>query len=164
MLRNQKKDVDMVMRKIEKLIQKSIKLHLEGKEKQSRLCSYIIRIIFSSDIVPTSKIHPTTHFVHNGLGCVIHPKADIGPNCRIYQNVTLGGNGKLVDGLLTNQGGPTLEEGVTIFSGACVLGPVIIGKGAVVGANAVVLSNVPPNTLAVGVPAVIKPLENKYNF
>lgn len=120
--------------------------------------------MFSFDFIYTASVDPSVQFIHNGLGCVIHPKAKVGPNCKIYQNVTLGGNGKIINGKLENQGGPILEEGVVVFAGACILGPVVVGKGAVIGANAVVLNDVPPNTLAVGVPAVIKPLKSNYNF
>ncbi|MEK3749555.1 serine acetyltransferase [Paenibacillus sp. FSL E2-8871] len=152
------------MRKSEFFVQKAIKAYNKGKIRIAVLYCYVLRIMFSFDFIYTASVDPSVQFIHNGLGCVIHPKAKVGPNCKIYQNVTLGGNGKIINGKLENQGGPILEEGVVVFAGACILGPVVVGKGAVIGANAVVLNDVPPNTLAVGVPAVIKPLKSNYNF
>ena len=87
-----------------------------------------------------------------GVGCVIHERCTIGDNVEIYQNVTIGGNGK------ENQpspGIPTIKNNVKIYAGACVLGPIVIGDNSIVGANAVVLCDVPDNSIAVGVPAKI---------
>lgn len=80
-------------------------------------------------------------------GVVIHPLAEIGPNCLIFQQVTLGMSG---DG-----GYPKIGGHVDIGAGARVLGGVTIGDHAVIGANAVVLKDVPPYGRAVGVPAVV---------
>lgn len=81
-------------------------------------------------------------------GIVIHPKVEIGPNCMIFQQVTLGGVGG-------NRGVPRLGVHVDIGAGARVLGPVTVGDHAVIGANAVVLQDVPAHALAVGIPARI---------
>lgn len=151
-------------RKAELIFNKAFKARKKGRKRLSQFYIYILRIVFSMDVTNTANIHPSTQFVHNGLGCVFHPNVNISPNCRIYQNVTLGGNAKVVQGKVINRGGPTLEEGVTIFSGACILGPVTIGKNSIVGANAVVTKNVPPNCLAVGVPAEIKKIQSSYYF
>ncbi|KAA6231777.1 serine acetyltransferase [Chlorobium phaeovibrioides] len=80
-------------------------------------------------------------------GIVIHPAAIIGPNCLIMHQVTIGTTGK---------GTPIIEGHVDIGAGAKILGEVHIGAHALIGANAVVLKNVPANTTAVGVPARIK--------
>lgn len=81
-------------------------------------------------------------------GIVIHPDVKIGPNCLIFQQVTLGqGRG----------GVPRLGGHVDIGAGAKVLGPVTVGDHAVIGANAVVLCDVPPGAMVVGVPARIVP-------
>jgi len=81
-------------------------------------------------------------------GIIIHPDVEIGPNCLIFQQVTLGqGRG----------GVPRLGGHVDIGAGAKVLGPVSVGDHAVIGANAVVLCDVPPGAMAVGVPARIVP-------
>lgn len=120
-----------------------------------KLLWIINRIIFSCDIPPSVKSGDNLQLYHNGLGCVFHPKTIIGNNCSIYQNVTLGGNGKIIDGKV-NRGGPILEDNVKVFSGACVLGPITIGKDSYIAANAVVTKDVPPNSLVFGNPCVIK--------
>lgn len=80
-------------------------------------------------------------------GVVIHPAAKIGPNCLIFQQVTLGTRG--------GSGVPVLEGHVDVGAGAKILGAVTLGANSVVGANAVVLCDVPRGALAIGVPAVI---------
>lgn len=81
-------------------------------------------------------------------GIVIHPAAKIGPNCLIFQQVTLGTRG---DG-----GAPVLAGHVDVGAGAKLLGSIHVGEHAQVGANSVVLNDVPPYGVAVGVPAVVK--------
>lgn len=86
--------------------------------------------------------------IDHGMGIVIGETAEIGDDCLIYHGVTLGGTGK-------DQGKrhPTIENNVMIACGAKVLGPFTVGEGARIAANAVVLSEVPPEATAVGVPA-----------
>jgi len=81
-------------------------------------------------------------------GVVIHPDVEIGPNCLLLQQVTLGTGPK--------PGVPKLGGHVDVGAGAKILGGVVIGEHAVIGANAVVISDVPAHATAVGVPAVIK--------
>ena len=81
-------------------------------------------------------------------GIVVHPGAKIGPNCLIFQQVTLGSGGPL-------PGVPTVHGHVDIGAGAKILGGVTIGEHAVIGANAVVVCDVPPGATAVGIPARI---------
>lgn len=152
------------MRKAEKFLKYSINAHKKGKILRAKIYYGVLRSVFGCDILYTADIDESVELVHNGLGCVFHPDVKIENNCKIYQNVTLGGNGKIVNGEIVNKGGPHLEENVTVFSGACVLGPITIGKGSIIGANAVVIKDVPPNSIAVGVPAVIKPKQSEYNF
>ncbi len=85
-------------------------------------------------------------------GIVVHPDAVIGPNCLLFQQVTIGGNG-------SHPGLPILEGHVDVGAGAKLLGNIRIGKHAKIGANAVVLCDVPSHATAVGVPARI--LERK---
>ena len=87
-------------------------------------------------------------FIDHGMGVVIGETAEIGDNCTIYQGVTLGGTGK-------DQGKrhPTLGNNVLVGSGAKVLGPFRVGDNARIAAGAVVLTEVPDNATAVGVPA-----------
>lgn len=87
-------------------------------------------------------------FIDHGMGVVIGETTIIGDNCTIYQNVTLGGTGKE-----TGKRHPTLGNNVLVGSGAKVLGPFKVGDNARIAAGAVVLSEVPPNATAVGVPA-----------
>ena len=101
------------------------------------------------------EIHPGAKigkglFIDHGMGVVIGETAEIGDNCTIYQNVTLGGTGKD-----HGQRHPTLGNDVMIGSGAKVLGPFRVGDGARVASGAVVLDEVPDNATAVGVPARI---------
>ena len=86
--------------------------------------------------------------IDHGMGIVIGETAEVGDDCLIYHGVTLGGTGK-------DQGKrhPTIENNVMIACGAKVLGPFTVGEGARIAANAVVLSEVPPEATAVGVPA-----------
>ena len=101
------------------------------------------------------EIHPAAKigkglFIDHGMGVVIGETAEIGDNCTIYQNVTLGGTGKE-----TGKRHPTLGNNVMVGSGAKVLGPFRVGDNARIAAGAVVLSEVPANATAVGVPAHI---------
>jgi serine O-acetyltransferase len=81
-------------------------------------------------------------------GVVIHPDAQIGPNCLLLQQVTIGTGPR--------PGVPKLAGHVDVGAGAKILGGVVIGECAVVGANAVVIADVPAHAVAVGVPAVIR--------
>ncbi len=89
-------------------------------------------------------------FIDHGMGVVIGETAEVGDNCTIYQNVTLGGTGKD-----HGKRHPTLGNNVLVGSGAKVLGPFKVGDNARIAAGAVVLSEVPDNSTAVGVPAKI---------
>lgn len=81
-------------------------------------------------------------------GVVIHPEAQIGPNCLLFQQVTIGTGPK--------PGTPRIGGHVDVGAGAKILGGIVIGDHAVIGANAVVIDDVPPWCVAVGVPAVVK--------
>ena len=99
------------------------------------------------EIHPGAKIGKNL-FIDHGSGVVIGETAEIGDNCTIYQNVTLGGTGKE-----TGKRHPTLGNNVMVGAGARVLGPFKVGDNSKIAANAVVLTEVPPNCTAVGVPA-----------
>ena len=87
-------------------------------------------------------------FIDHGMGVVIGETTEIGDNVTIYQGVTLGGTGKDV-----GKRHPTIGNNVLIGSGAKVLGPFTVGDNSKIAANAVVLSEIPPNSTCVGVPA-----------
>src|SRR5262245_36411396 len=101
---------------------------------------------------PGIEIHPAARvgeglFIDHGNGVVIGETAEIGENVTLYQGVTLGGTG-----FATGKRHPTVQDNVTIGSGAKLLGPITIGHGAKIGANSVVITDVPPNTTVVGNP------------
>lgn len=95
-------------------------------------------------------------FIDHGMGVVIGETTEIGDNVTIYQGVTLGGTGKDV-----GKRHPTIGNNVMIGSGAKVLGPFKVGDNSKIAANAVVLSEVPPNCTCVGVPARIVKINNE---
>lgn len=115
----------------------------------ARLISQISRFFTGIEIHPGAKIGKGL-FVDHGMGVVIGETSEIGDYVTLYHGVTLGGTGK-------NKGKrhPTLGNNVIVGSGAKILGPVFIGNNAKVGANAVVLIDVPQNSTAVGIPARI---------
>ena len=99
-------------------------------------------------------------FIDHGMGIVFGETTEIGDNCTIYHGVTLGGTGK-------DQGKrhPTLGNNVMVSAGAKVLGPFKVGDGARIAANAVVLTEIPPEATAVGVPArVVRIAGEKVDF
>ncbi len=105
----------------------------------------IIRIIHSCDVPYKCKIGKGTLLVHNGLGVVIHENSIIGCNCKIYQNVTIGGR--------NNEGVPLIGDNVFIGNASSVLGNVSVGNDSVIGAHSLVIKNVEAGSTVVGVPA-----------
>jgi serine O-acetyltransferase len=102
--------------------------------------------------VTNIEIHPCAEigaglFIDHGTGVVIGETAEVGDNVTMYQGVTLGGTG-----FATGKRHPTVQDNVTIGSGAKLLGPITIGHGSKIGANSVVIHDVPPNSTVVGVP------------
>ena len=119
----------------------------------ARFVNHLARLLTAIDIHPGAKIG-RNFFIDHGF-TVIGETANIGDDVTIYQNVTLGGTNPS-----TGVGGkrhPTLCDGVVIGSGAQILGPITVGVGAKVGANAVVTRNVDPGATRVGIPA--KPVD-----
>jgi serine O-acetyltransferase len=109
-------------------------------------------VAFASRAVTGIEIHPAASigedfFIDHGAGVVIGETADIGDRVTLYQGVTLGGTG-----FARGKRHPTVEDDVTIGSGAKLLGPVTVGHGAKVGANTVVIEDVPANSTVVGNP------------
>lgn len=133
------------------------KLHSSHISFASKLVSKLIKVIYACDIKPTAKVARGVVLVHDGLGCVFHENVVIENGAKIFQNTTFGGSGKENTGLQKGCDHPVVKRGAVIYAGACILGPITIGEDSVVGANAVVLKDVPAGSLAVGVPAVIKP-------
>ena len=114
-----------------------------------------IRVVFGAVIPPSVSIGEGTFITYHGLGVVMHKKVVIGKNCCVRQHVTIaGGRG----------GVPTIGDNVEINTGAVIVGPVHIGNYVRIGANAVVIQDIPDNCTAVGIPAkVVKVYEPEKN-
>lgn len=113
----------------------------------SRLLSQISRFFTGIEIHPGATIG-RRFFIDHGSGIVIGETTEIGDDVTLYQGATLGGTGKD-----KGKRHPTIENNVTIGSGAKILGPITIGHNAKIGAGAVVVRCIPANSTAVGVPA-----------
>jgi serine O-acetyltransferase len=124
-------------------------LHRHKVPVLPRLLYLLNRVLFAVVLPPSVQVGRGVLFGYSGLGIVVHARAVIGDRVKIGQNVTIGGRSGLFEV-------PVIEDDVEIGAGACVLGPIRLGRGARVGANAVVLCNVPAGGLAVGVPAKVK--------
>jgi serine O-acetyltransferase len=115
----------------------------------SRFVDLISRILFAGSIPGRARIGERVFFHHSALGVVINGHSVIEDDCEIGVHVVLGGRSPQV-------GAPHLQRRVIVHAGARLIGPICIGEGSVIGANAVVLSDVPPRSLVVGVPGVVK--------
>ena len=120
----------------------------------ARIISQFSRFLTGIEIHPKAKIGKNL-FIDHGMGVVIGETSEIGDNVTIYHMVTLGGISPSIDSDSQRnlKRHPTLKDNVVIGSGAQVLGPVIVGENAKVGANAVVTKDVPENAVMVGIPA-----------
>ena len=120
----------------------------------ARIISQLSRFLTGIEIHPKAKIGKNL-FIDHGMGVVIGETSEIGENVTIYHMVTLGGIAPSInsDSQREIKRHPTLMDNVVVGSGAQILGPVIIGKNAKVGANAVVTKNVPDNAVMIGIPA-----------
>ena len=121
-------------------------LHEVGLPLAPRVLAYGARTLTGIEIHPAAKVGKGL-FIDHGSGVVIGETAEIGDDVTLYQEVTLGGTGFAI-----GKRHPTVESCVTIGSGAKLLGPITIGHGAKIGANSVVVADVPPNATVVGVP------------
>src|SRR3954467_9625724 len=121
-------------------------LHAARVPLVPRAMALATRAITNIEIHPAATIGQGL-FIDHGTGVVVGETAQIGDNVTLYQGVTLGGTG-----FATGKRHPTVQDNVTIGSGAKLLGPITIGHGAKIGANAVVIHEVPPNSTVVGNP------------
>ncbi|MBQ6374915.1 MAG: serine O-acetyltransferase [Clostridia bacterium] len=124
-------------------------LHVHGHVFLARLVSQRGRHKTGIEIHPGATIGPGL-FIDHGMGIVIGETAEIGANCTIYHQVTLGGTGKDA-----GKRHPTICDNVLIGAGAKILGPVVVGCNSRIAAGSVVLTDMPPNVTAAGVPAMI---------
>ena len=120
----------------------------------ARIISQFSRFLTGIEIHPKAKIGKNL-FIDHGMGVVIGETSEIGDNVTIYHMVTLGGISPSINSDSQRQikRHPTLMNNVVIGSGAQILGPVIVGENAKVGANAVVTKDVPNNAVMIGIPA-----------
>lgn len=114
-----------------------------------RFFSHVARFFTGVEIHPAARIGAGMVIDH-GMGVVIGETAEVGENCLLYQNVTLGGTGKE-----KGKRHPTLKNNIVVGAGAKILGAITIGNNVIIGANSVILKPVPDNAICVGVPGRI---------
>ena len=125
------------------------RLWVGGHPLAARVLAAAVRVCTSVDIHPAATIGPGL-FIDHATGVVIGETAEVGRDVTLYQGVTLGGTS-----LEAVKRHPTIGDRVTIGAGAKVLGPVTVGIGSRIGANAVVVRDVPPDSVVVGVPGQV---------
>ncbi len=125
----------------------SRRLFLEGDLIGANRFKRLNHLLHNSEVPFTASIGKNTIFAYGGIGIIIHADAIIGERCNIGSCVTIGGDG---DGV------PIIGDDVYLSTGSKIIGNVKIGDGAIVGANAVVLQDVQPFSVVVGVPAIKK--------
>ncbi len=121
-------------------------LHEAGVPLAPRSIAYAVRSVTGVEIHPAARIGRGL-FIDHGMGVVVGETAEIGDDVTLYQGVTLGGTG-----FATGKRHPTVGDRVTIGSGAKLLGPIVVGDHAKVGANSVVITDVPNDSTVVGNP------------
>ena len=120
-----------------------------GVQRIARFVEILSYIIGSNAISCKCEIGNGTQFYHRGVGCVVHEKAVIGKNCKIFQNVTIGEKNNMKD----EHGVPIIGDDVTIGAGAVILGGIKVGDNCIIGSNAVVVKDVNCDCIVMGIPA-----------
>ena len=120
-----------------------------------RFLASVSRFLTGIEIDPGATIGKGV-FIDHGMGVVIGETAEVGDGCTIYQGVTLGGTS-----LQHTKRHPTLGRDVTVGSGAAILGAIYVGDGARIGANSVVVKDVPANATVVGIPGRVVLVDGK---
>ena len=131
----------------------------------ARIISQFSRFLTGIEIHPNAKIGKNL-FIDHGMGVVIGETSEIGNNVTIYHAVTLGGISPSInsESQRHEKRHPTIGNDVVIGSGAQIIGPIKVGNGSRIAANAVVVKDVPENATMVGIPAKAVKLENKGSF
>ena len=139
--------------------------HLAKFHLIARIISQLARFFTGIEIHPAAKIGKNL-FIDHGMGVVIGETSEIGDDVTIYHAVTLGGMSPSIDTERQRheKRHPTIGDNVVVGSGAQILGPIKVGKGARIAANAVVVNDVADNTTMVGVPAKAIKVGNKGTF
>jgi serine O-acetyltransferase len=112
----------------------------------ARFLSHVSRFLTGIEIHPAARIGPGV-FIDHGMGVVIGETAEVAENVTLYQGVTLGGTS-----LRREKRHPTIEPNVVVGTGAAVMGAITVGEGTRIGAGSVLVRDVPPNSVVVGVP------------
>ncbi len=139
--------------------------YMAGFDLLARIISQLVRFFTGIEIHPGAKIGKNL-FIDHGMGVVIGETSEIGENVTIYHAVTLGGisPSENSEKQRDEKRHPTIGDNVVIGSGAQIIGPIKVGKGARIAANAVVVNDVSENSTMVGVPAKAVKIGNKGNF
>lgn len=137
------------MQMIARLHRLSASLHRSKLGLLSRAVDQVTRLLFAASVPGRAQIGSNVFFHHSGIGVVINNASMIEDDCEIGVHVVLGGKAPI-------RGAPHLERGVIVHAGAKLIGPIRVGAGSIVAANAVVVEDVPPGCMVAGVPAVIK--------
>ena len=139
--------------------------HIAGFPLLARIISQATRFFTGIEIHPGAKIGINL-FIDHGMGVVIGETSQIGNNVTIYHAVTLGGISPSIDSERQRheKRHPTIGDNAVIGSGAQIIGPVKVGNGSRIAANAVVVNDVPENATMVGVPAKAIKVGNKGSF
>ena len=139
--------------------------HMAGFDLIARIISQTSRFFTGIEIHPGAKIGKNL-FIDHGMGVVIGETSEIGNNVTIYHAVTLGGISPSIDSERQRheKRHPTIGNDVVIGSGAQIIGPIKVGNGSRIAANAVVVNDVPEGATMVGVPAKVIKTGNKGNF
>lgn len=135
-------------------------LYLHHMKPLAYLYRSWIYLIHNSYIPPQAEIGKGTLFGYKGIGVIVHANAKVGEDCNIGSNVTIGGGGgrsnkRITDFDKLRRNVPVIGNRVHIGTGAKVIGPIVIGDDVVIGANAVVINDVPSGAVVGGVPAKI---------
>ena len=130
-------------------------LHERNHKLAARLVTRVARHLFGAYLAPETRIGAGTELGYGGIGVVIHKDARLGRDVLVSPGVVIGGRSGL-------PGAPDVGDRVKIGTGAKLLGPIKIGEGAYVGANAVVIHDVAPGDVVVGIPA--RPIERRFKI
>jgi serine O-acetyltransferase len=128
-------------------------LHKRGHTVAARVITRVARHLFAAYVAPEAVIGAGTELGYGGIGIVIHKDARLGRDVLVSPGVVIGGRSGLA-------GAPDIGDRVQIGAGAKLLGPIRVGEGACIGANAVVIHDVAPGDVVVGVPA--RPIARRF--
>ena len=121
------------------------RIHVTGHRDIARVASYASRIMTGVDLHPGAVIGPRV-FIDHGAGVVIGEDAVIESDVMMYHNVTVGSVGWWRPKLVNGRRHPTIGARTVLCTGAMILGPITVGEDCIIGANAIVLADVPPGT------------------